>query len=145
LVLVEAKAHEKELSDDGKRFTETSNAANHERIGDAIEEARVELEKLRPGWSISAGSHYQLANRFAWAWRLASSGVPVVLVYLGFTEADEMREKGYKPIRDGEHWSGVVDDYSRGLVPKDIWEKKLDVAGTPLIALKFTLAISLTG
>jgi hypothetical protein len=144
LVLVEAKAHENELSEAGKRETEHSNMDNHARIGEAIEDARAELEMLRPGWKISAGSHYQLANRFAWAWRLASSGVPVVLVYLGFTGAEEMKKDG-APIRDDEHWSDVIDNYSRGLVPADIWDKQLDVGGTPLIALKRTLAISLKG
>ena len=39
-----------------------------------------------------------MSNRFAWAWKLASSSVPVVLIYLGFLRADEMRDKG-KPFR----------------------------------------------
>jgi hypothetical protein len=29
-------------------------------------------------------SHYQLANRLAFAWKLASLGLPVALLYLGF-------------------------------------------------------------
>ena len=28
-----------------------------------------------------------MSNRFAWAWKLADLGVPVVLVYLGFFRA----------------------------------------------------------
>jgi crotonobetainyl-CoA:carnitine CoA-transferase CaiB-like acyl-CoA transferase len=33
-----------------------------------------------PGWSLSVDSHYQICNRFAWAWKIASLGVPVVLI-----------------------------------------------------------------
>jgi hypothetical protein len=36
---------------------------------------------------ISRDNRYQMSNRFAWSWKLASVGVPVVLVYLGFVGA----------------------------------------------------------
>jgi hypothetical protein len=45
------------------------------------------------GWTLSRDSHYQLTNRFAWAWKLASMGVPVVLGYLGFQGAAEMKDR----------------------------------------------------
>ena len=66
------------------------NKANHNQIGDAIQQANHGLEPLLPGWDLSRDSHYQLSNRFAWSWKIASMGVPVVLVYLGFLNADEM-------------------------------------------------------
>ena len=34
---------------------------------------------------ISHESHYQLANRLAFACKITSLGIPTVLVYLGFT------------------------------------------------------------
>lgn len=35
-----------------------------------------------------------MSNRFAWAWKLATMEVPVVLVYLGFLNATEMGDQG---------------------------------------------------
>ena len=144
LILVEAKAHDAELKAAGKALTSKSNMQNHKRIRSAIEEARVALEGLRPGWSISIDTHYQLANRFAWSWALASRGIPVVLLYLGFTNAKEMTSEG-EPIRDDAHWAQILDDYGRGVVPSDIWINPLVIGDTPLIALRRTLPIDLPG
>lgn len=44
-------------------------------------------------WAISRDSRYQKSNRFAWACKLAGLGLPVVLMYLGFVRADEMRDR----------------------------------------------------
>ncbi len=68
----------------------TTSKRNHAQIGRAISEASLGLKDTMDGWNLSRDSHYQLANRFAWAWKLASMGVPVVLVYLGFLGAAEM-------------------------------------------------------
>lgn len=86
LVLLEAKAHENELSPAGKVLRPDAPAnsrENHERIDQAIEEARQALDRLVPGVRISRDSHYQLSNRVAYAWKLASLGIPNVLIYLG--------------------------------------------------------------
>ncbi len=83
LLLVEAKAHDKELSQAGKSQPTTSNGQmNHRHIGLAIEQATSGLNGALEGWAISRDSHYQLSNRFAWTWKLATLGVPVILVYL---------------------------------------------------------------
>lgn len=90
LALVEAKAHERELDWRGKRVDpdgSDNSAANHEHIGQAITEASAALGKIVLGVRISRDSHYQFANRVAYSWKLASMGVPVLLVYLGFTVA----------------------------------------------------------
>jgi hypothetical protein len=65
-------------------------------------------------------------------WKIASLGVPVALVYLGFIAADEMR--GRKLIGNGEEWELIVRDYVRGIVPDRVWDKPMDVAGTPVRA-----------
>lgn len=96
LLLVEAKAHENELSYSGKSPPGASpnSQRNHQQIGQTIAEANTRLELLTENaWGISRDTHYQLSNRFAWAWKLASLGVPVVLVYLGFLNAAEMVPK----------------------------------------------------
>ena len=57
---------------------------NHERIAAAIVEANVGLQVNAPGILLSRDNNYQLSNRVAYAWKLASMGIPIALIYLGF-------------------------------------------------------------
>lgn len=134
LLLVEAKAHVGELSRSGKGASSGSDNSeeNAKKIGQAIAEASEGLNATHPGFNLSAKKHYQLANRLAWAWKLASKGVPVVLVYLGFLNASEMAEDGSRPFATAADWEQAVRDYARGMVPEDVWNSRLDVGGTPL-------------
>jgi hypothetical protein len=132
LILVEAKAHVAELKDDGK--AQGGNAENHEKIGRAISAASKALNEVRPGWVLSRGSHYQLANRFAWSWKITSLGVPVVLVYLGFLNAEEMRDQGAQ-FSDGQAWEQFVKQHAAGTVPEAAWSDALMIGSTPLRAL----------
>ncbi len=119
LALVEAKAHERELDWRGKRGDpdgSANSAANHERIGQAIAEASAALDRIIPGVRLSRDSHYQLANRVAYSWKLASMGVPVVLVYLGFTRDNGMADVG-PPLRDPTHWQSLMRSYTAGVLP----------------------------
>jgi hypothetical protein len=134
LVLIEAKAHENELDPLGKRKDEKSSPENHKKIGEAIAQASQALSALSLGWNLSRDHHYQLANRFAWGWKLASLGIPVVLVYLGFLEAREMEAQGL-PFRDEAHWRETVLQYSRESIPAEVWGKPLKVGGIPLVAM----------
>lgn len=129
LILVEAKAHKSELASAGKRDPRTENGCkNHRRIGAAIEEANTSLNSQGPGWRLSRDTHYQLCNRFAWSWKLASMGIPVVLVYLGFLNADEMPN----PFPSAGAWCDAVREYSNGIVPDGVWESKVMVGDTPI-------------
>ncbi|MDY6839430.1 MAG: hypothetical protein SWH78_15805 [Thermodesulfobacteriota bacterium] len=128
LILVEAKAHMNELAIAGKTEPTTENGKkNHEQIGLAIEDANNDLKSYHSGWALSRDAHYQLCNRFAWSWKLASMGIPVILVYLGFLNADEMSS----PFPSAEAWSNAVYKYSKGIVPDGVWESKVMVCGTP--------------
>jgi hypothetical protein len=132
LILVEAKAHHRELEPGGK--PERGNPENDVRIRTAIKEANGALESSLPGWKLTADSHYQLCNRFAWAWKVASLGVPVILVYLGFLNVTDM--SGYRVFNSAEEWKDAVYKHAEGIVPHDVWnQKKLDINGTPLIPL----------
>jgi hypothetical protein len=117
LVLIEAKAHEGELNWGPKLLDASATVAskaNHRRIGQAIEEARVALDRVLPGTvAISRDGHYQLSNRIAYAWKLASLGVPVVLVYLGFV-GDTYFKNDY--LRDADHWQRVMGGYMQGVM-----------------------------
>lgn len=138
LVLVEAKAHSRELKKQGQS---TGNQKNRERIRAAIGEADRALNGLSGGWALSCDSHYQLANRFAWSWKLASLGIPVVLVYLGFLNAEEMRDG--KPFASAAEWDDAVRSHGRGIVPEDAWERPIDINGTPLLPLIRSLELPL--
>lgn len=132
LLLVEAKAHDKELSEAGKSRPTTANSQlNHKQIGQAIDQANSELNKVTAGWALSRDSHYQLSNRFAWAWKLAMLGVPVILVYLGFLDATEMLDQG-QPFNSCEAWQTCIRNHAKNIVPEDAWEKKLEIDGTPV-------------
>jgi hypothetical protein len=132
LILIEAKAHYTELDTSPKRKPNTTEGAgykNHERIGEAIKQANTGLRNILPGdWKLSRDTHYQLSNRFAWSWKLASLGIPVVLIYLCFLNADDMPN----PFYTSQTWEKCIREYSKGIVPDHAWNKRIEVGGTPL-------------
>jgi len=137
LLLIEAKAHVRELCKEGKNEPEDSKGSrrNHARIGEAIQEARAGLEcASKVSWGISRDSHYQMSNRFAWSWRLAELGYPVVLVYLGFLNAVEMADRS-APLRDHRHWENIVRRHSENLFPPTIWGDSIEVNGRSIVSL----------
>ena len=84
LVLVEAKAHWFELSTAGKSLASDASQnsrQNHAHIGAAIDEACAGWRRTDSRVTISRDTHYQLANRLAFTWKLASLGIPVALIY----------------------------------------------------------------
>jgi hypothetical protein len=134
LVLVEAKANVQELKEEGKALSDDASAhskENHTRIAEAISEARDGLSRIVSGVTIDIASHYQLANRLAFAWKLASLGIPVVLVYLGFTGDAGIVDAG-DPLLGDSHWHDVFTQHAASVVPQDIFERRLEVRGTPL-------------
>jgi hypothetical protein len=134
LVLVEAKANWPELSRAGKELSSSASPRSHEnhrQIGAAIAEASAGLQQIDPGFAISRDSHYQLANRLAYSWKLAKLKIPVVLLYLGFTGDGGISDVG-APFNDGEDWSAAFRNYTARAVPPDMINHRLDVAGTPM-------------
>jgi hypothetical protein len=138
LILVEAKAHHNEF--DSGRFGAT-NPFSIESIRGAIGEANGWLNASSPGWNLSAHSHYQLSNRFAWSWKLASIGVPAILVYLGFLNAEEMKPD--KLFLTDTDWHEAVKEHSRGVVPEEAWGRAIEVNGTPFLPLIRSLSVDL--
>ena len=136
LLLVEAKAHSNEVL---KRNRCGAKPANRKRIEDALEEANTGLRELTGGrWRLSAEDHYQLSNRFAWSWKLARFGVPVVLLYLGFRNAVEMADKEI-PFGSDDDWRDTLLDHCSGVIDAACWERALDVGGTPLLPMMRTV------
>ncbi len=140
ILLIEAKAHEKELikEETGKPLevaASDGSRRNHVQIGPAIQDASNGLAKATgQPWSLSRDKKYQMSNRFAWSWKLADLGIPVVLVYLGFLNANEMRDKG-RPFADAAEWQMVVKNHSKGLFGAEIWGQRWNCAGQPFIPL----------
>jgi len=132
LILVEAKAHSGELKTAGKN---TGNLENDNRIKAAIDQANCALNKACPGWNLSKAKHYQLCNRFAWSWKVAELGVPVILVYLGFSNTDEMTSRGKKSFHTAHDWAEAVHHHCLNIVPRDGWEQRLCINGTPMRAV----------
>jgi hypothetical protein len=135
LLLVEAKAHAGEMGESGKeKKSDASKASldNHEQIGAAIQQANHGL-RVATGlkWGLSRDSHYQLANRFAWAWKIASLGIPVALVYLGFIDATEMGGNGRRLIGSQKAWEDIVKRHAKGTVPESIWDATIQVPSQP--------------
>ena len=151
VLLVEAKAHRAELEREsgGKRTKPGASSAsreNHERIGKAIEEANDGCRALTnvQEWGLSRDSCYQMANRFAWAWKLASLGTPVVLVYLGFLNATEMSDEG-DPFLEHADWVDCVKTHAKGKVPEEAWDRLWETPdGTPFVSRIVSVRQSLT-
>ena len=133
LILVEAKANVPELSAAGKPLKEgcsQASADNHEHIGTAIAEARTALASICPEIRISRDAHYQLSNRIAFAWRLASLGLPTILVYLGFTGDGGIADAG-EPFKDAGHWKDTFLDHIREVVPETLLNRQVDCGAAP--------------
>lgn len=126
LVLVEAKANCAELKVDGKVLVNGASVRshqNHDRIGAAIAEARTGLSALVSGVRMDIGTHYQLSNRVAFAWKLASLGVPTVLVYLGFTGDHGIVDAG-EPFQSEEHWREVFMGHASSVLPPEFFDRQ---------------------
>ncbi len=140
LLLVEAKAHDAELNKEAAGRSLTADAsddrrASHETIAAAIRSACYGLsEATSLPWRIVRDSHYQMSNRFAWAWKLAALGVPVVLIYLAFLKAYEMADRG-QPFVEPSDWERLVVSHSQCLFPSDVWNRRWTLHGVPFIPL----------
>jgi hypothetical protein len=139
LLLVEAKAHHMELCKEalgkGEPDASANSKANHERIGEAIQSAQVGLrEATGLPWGISRDTHYQMSNRFAWAWKLTELKYPVVLVYLGLLNASEMKDRG-NPFESHEEWAELVRLHSSRICPANTWGQLIRVNGSVLLPL----------
>lgn len=145
LLLVEAKAHDAELRHEerGKELkpSATSNSrSNHVCIGACIHEANLALSQATGlPWNLSRDRCYQMSNRFVWAWKLNELGMPVILVYLGFLDCQEMLKTNQLPFAKPEEWEQFVKAHSATLFPPQVWDRRWPVHGQGLIPIIRTL------
>ena len=150
ILLVEAKAHVGELCEaaKGKGLSKQATAdsrRNHVRIGAAIQEANIALaDETNLCWALSRDRCYQMSNRFAWSWKLTELGYSVILVYLGFLKAKEMKEIRKDTFGVHADWASRVKEHSQRqrLFPEKIWDNKWNVHGQPFVPLIRSCEIS---
>jgi hypothetical protein len=144
LLLVEAKAHENELIREsvGRKVAlddpmnpQLQRQTSQVTIGAAIEQASERLgAETGLTFKLSVDRCYQMSNRFAWAWKLADSGIPVVLIYLGFLKANEMASES-RPFETHDEWETLVRSESNAVVPDAIWNRIWGVRGQSFIPI----------
>ena len=81
-------------------------------------------------WMLSRDHHYQLSNRFAWSWKPASIGVPVVLLYLGFLNAQGTVGDG-RLFPSGAEWTYALKDHARRSSPRRVGESGITLQMFP--------------
>ena len=105
------------------------NLENDRRIKAAIAEANTALARSSDQWQLSTATHYQLCNRFAWAWKVASFGVPVIPVYLGFLQAAEMGGA----FANHAAWRECLIEHARDVAPVDVWDRQRPAGSSWLV------------
>jgi len=140
LLLIEAKAHDEELNYEktGKKRERNETAGqrqNREQIHNRMQEANDDLtDSTKIEWALSIEHHYQMSNRFGWAWKLTELGIPVILIYLGFLNAIEMSDRGV-PFDNYETWAQLVMSHSEPLFSNQVWNMRWMLHGQPFIPL----------
>ncbi len=131
VLLVEAKAHYDELKYESKgkqlkKDASQDSIANHDRIGLAIDGANAGIETVKSGVSISRDKCYQLSNRVAHAWWLAKHDIPVVLIYLGFLNAEDMNYGGRKLFKNHKDWETCFINHAMKVGVDSIVDEPVD-------------------
>ena len=55
-----------------------------------------------------------MSNRFAWAWKLTELGIPVILVYPGLLNTEEMLDQGI-PLNKHRSWEDLGAGHNKTL------------------------------
>jgi len=117
-ILIEAKSHQNELLKTKDESGAIKGSPNRCKIEEALSVINSQY-----GYNLSADNYFQLSNRIAWSLKLASLGIPVVLIYLGCLETKEMSiSKNDSLLYNDEQWEGIVTNYSKEVDFED-WGK----------------------
>ncbi len=142
ILLVEAKAHHSELHSGGKPFEDDksdNSKMNHDKIYSAIQEANSDICKSFPELAISRDKCYQLSNRIAHAWWLASNGIPVVLLYLGFLKVSNMDDGKCKLFYTDEDWQNCFLKHAKLVGVESILNKRVNCDASSFILISKSL------
>lgn len=119
ILLVEAKAHFSEMAEkDAKSAVDLKNnrsIANDLSIRLRLAESSLSLAELAlGGFRLSADHDYQLSNRLAYLHKLASDGIPTVLMYLGWLGSPDWSNDSFP---DGVAWEANVTSHMSRIGP----------------------------
>lgn len=85
----------------------------------------MSLKPQIPNIHLSKDENYQFCNRIAFSWKLASIGVPVVLVYLGFLGDERIAQGQQDQIPTDEDWQRIICAKTQNNFPSAMWEKEI--------------------
>jgi hypothetical protein len=134
LLLIEAKAHVSEMGEkNSKGAVDQANdrsIANDLSIRLRLAESNLKLNSLGLGdFDLSADHDYQLSNRVAYLHRLASDGVPTILMYLGWVGSTDWKND---PFDTSAAWEQAVNSHFKRVGPLSfIGQKRQLFNGTP--------------
>lgn len=107
-ILIEAKAHRNET-----KKPDASGAKKGSPNRTQIETALAEINS-QYGFELAADDCFQLSNRFAWSLKLASEGIPVILIYLGCLNTREMTiSRNDALFTTAQEWEQYIRKYSQ--------------------------------
>jgi len=147
LILVEAKANCPELRNGPKKpfklsqeqvqrmsvpeqeISKRRSLENNITIDAALSEVTEALRSEFPTIILGRTSDYQLSNRIAFTWKVASLGIPVVLLYLGFIGDDTF---GDKKLIDGNHWKREIEEHLKTIGSPDILGRRIDTGNADM-------------
>lgn len=92
---------------------------HHDKIGNAISEASGALSHFCEPIAVSRDHHYQLSNRIAYTWKLASLGIPTILLYLGFTN-DPAWISARDHFESTQQWHDAIQGYFAEVGAEDL-------------------------
>lgn len=126
LLIVEAKAHHGEMSEKNSKSPVDKKSdrsiANDLSIRLRLAEANIGLSRLGLGeFRLSADHDYQLSNRLAYLHKLASDGIPTILMYLGWTGSPDWETD---PFRNRKNWKTSMKSHFERIGPWKFVEKK---------------------
>ena len=147
LLLVEAKAHEGEMSEQNRKSqpdpSNPNSVANARQIRHVLQQTNSAMGRLGFGaFGLSADHHYQLSNRIAYAYKLATLGLPVILMYLGFV-GDRYFPTDW--IRSPDHWQRLIEGYLQGVVPLGLPERTVSTGSGSLVMVVRSLDLDSGG
>jgi hypothetical protein len=97
---------------------------NHKQIATATADANNALQVNVPGISLSRDDSYQLSNRIAYAWKLASMGA-TVLIYLGFIGDENIANDPHRLLAPSD-WQSAFDFHSAKNFPVAYQSRRID-------------------
>jgi hypothetical protein len=84
------------------------------------------LQRIAPEISLSRDYCYQFANRIAFAWKIASMGVPVAMIYLGFIGDAGIISGIDDFFNDTSEWRKSFAEHTARCFPSSMYDREIN-------------------